>query len=73
MSECPKCGGKLVVVKKERILPDPEFVDMSDEEMIEFFAEEISGNYEKWGRDKITFVCAQCGEKFVVGGETKEE
>lgn len=64
MTHCPECGGKLVIVKTERILPDPEFTEMSDEEMIEFFGEEITGNYEKWGADQITYVCAQCGEKF---------
>ena len=64
MTTCPDCGGILVNVKTERILPDPDFVEMSDEEMLEYFGEEITGNYEKWGADQITFVCAQCGNKF---------
>ena len=69
MERCSKCGGILVEVAKERILPNPEFENLSDEEMIDFFAEEISGDYREWGRGRVTCVCAQCGEKTVVAGE----
>jgi hypothetical protein len=64
MTNCPACEGVLVEVKNERILPDPEFTEMSDDDMLDFFGEEITGNYDKWGADQITFVCAQCGNKY---------
>jgi DNA-directed RNA polymerase subunit RPC12/RpoP len=65
MTRCPVCGGKLVEVERERILSEPDLTEMSDDELIEYFSEEITGNYEKWGADRITYVCAQCGEKFM--------
>lgn len=51
-------------ISEERILPDPEFTEMSDEEMIEFFGEEITGNYDKWGARRITYRCFQCERDF---------
>ena len=57
MTVCPNCGGKLKESSRERILPDPEFTGMSDQELVEFYWEEITGNYEKWGEDQIKFQC----------------
>lgn len=47
MTVCPNCGGKLKELSRERILPDPDFTGTSDKELVEFFWEDITGNYEK--------------------------
>ena len=40
------------------------YFEMSDEEMIEFFSEDITGNYEKWGKTEIIFKCVDCEKRF---------
>lgn len=60
MIKCPRCHKELVEVDRRRYLPDPEFSEMSDEQLIDFFAEEITGNYEKWGADEIFLRCTKC-------------
>ena len=65
MPKCPKCKGELVQISKHRILPDPNYVDMTDEELIEFFAEDITGDYKKWGADRIEYKCENCGKHYI--------
>ncbi len=62
MISCPNCGWKLKELNRERILPDPDFTVMSDDELVEFFWEDITGDYDKWGEDQITFQCPKCGD-----------
>ncbi len=64
MTACPNCGGQLKELNRERILPDPDYSEMSDDELIEFFGEDITGNYEKWGEDQIHFRCLDCGNEY---------
>lgn len=64
MVKCPNCGGKLEEIGKERILPDPEFVDMSDEELIDFFWEDITGDYKQYGATLVHFICEKCNKRY---------
>jgi len=64
MVKCPNCGSRLKEVGEERILPDPEYVDMSDEELIDFFAEDITGEYTKYGVTLVHFECGKCDKKY---------
>jgi hypothetical protein len=64
MVKCPKCGNRLKEVKRERVLPDPEFEDMSDEELIDFFWEDITGDYDEYGALLVHFECSNCLKKY---------
>lgn len=64
MVKCPNCGNKLEEVGREKALDEPQFVDMSDEELIDFFWEDITGNYEEYGVTLIHFKCDDCGKRY---------
>ncbi len=64
MVKCPNCEGRLKEVSRERTLPDPDFVTMSDDEMIDFFSEDITGEYTNWGMTEVHFKCMKCGKRF---------
>ncbi len=64
MAKCPNCKGKMKVISKKRTLPDPEYVDMSDEELIDFFAEDITGDYKDYGVTVVRYQCTKCGKKY---------
>jgi hypothetical protein len=60
MKKCPECGWEMEKMSEEKILPDPEFQDMSDDDLIDFFSEEITGNYDRYGVTRITYRCHRC-------------
>jgi len=66
MTKCPDCNGKLVKISKERVLPDPPFEDMTDDQLADFFCEEITGEYPNWGVTEIILECKKCGKKFTL-------
>ena len=64
MVKCPNCGHRLKEVGREKALDEPEFVDMSDEELIDYFGEEITGNYDQYGVTMVHFKCEECGKRY---------
>jgi hypothetical protein len=64
MVKCPNCGKRLQEVDRERTLPDPEFQDMTDEELIDFFWEDITGNYDEYGATMIHYRCTFCEKRY---------
>ncbi|MGA1822687.1 MAG: hypothetical protein ACMUIG_09175 [Thermoplasmatota archaeon] len=64
MRKCPKCGWNMEKTGEDRILPDPEFSEMSDGDLLDFFSEEITGSYDKYGTTRITYRCFRCERDF---------
>ena len=59
---CRKCGNALVLVSKVRKIVEPDFENMSDGQISDWFGEEASGDYTNHGIDLLTYKCNKCGE-----------
>ena len=60
--ECKKCGSELVLLSEIRELVEPDFENMTDGQMSDWFAEEASGEYTNYGIDLLTYNCRECDE-----------
>jgi len=60
--ECKNCSGELILISKVRELVEPDFDDMSEGQMADWFGEEASGDYTNHGVDMLTYKCKECGE-----------
>ena len=60
--KCKKCGEQLVLLSRVRELVEPDFENMTDGQMSDWFGEEASGEYTNHGVDLLTYKCEGCGE-----------
>ncbi len=65
MTKCPNCNKRMKLISTERTLPDPDFVNMDDQQMVDFFWEEITGDYRNYGVTEKVYECNKCDKRFV--------
>lgn len=61
--KCDSCDNKLIKVDRRTELAEPD-EDTTDGQMADYFAAELSGNYDAWGIGVVEYYCPNCGKYF---------
>ena len=66
MIECNKCKKPMKIIRTEQeLMPSSitcSFYDMSEGQMAEYMAAEMSGDFGDWTVDVVTCKCPKCGK-----------
>ena len=66
MENCSKCGTKMEIISQKKELMECDVEDMTEGQMADYMASEMSGDYGDWAVDVVTYKCQKCGSICVV-------
>ncbi|MGB9635987.1 MAG: hypothetical protein ACPL1Y_01900, partial [Thermoplasmata archaeon] len=60
--KCEKCKTEMMEVNRQYVLADVDFEELTEGEMADYMAAELSGDFGEWGVTEITYQCGKCGK-----------
>lgn len=64
--DCSECGISMKIIRREKELPECDMDDMTEGQMADYMAAEMSGAYGEWEIDVVTYKCPKCGKIEIV-------
>lgn len=58
--KCDKCGKPMVEIDRETTMAEADMSDLTEGQMADYMAAELSGCYGDWSITEITYECQRC-------------
>lgn len=64
--KCEKCNSIMIEINRETVMDDEMDEDLTEGQMADFMAEQLSGEFNNYGHTEITYECKKCGSVITI-------
>ena len=64
--KCKNCGCIMKEISRERTIVEPDFDDITEGQLADYEAAELSGEYGDWAETIVTYICDNCKASLIL-------